>query len=1023
MKPGFALNFSPDGISLLHRGLDAWERVGDVALDDARLSERLGALRKTALGLEPQGLTTKLIIPNSQILYADIAAPGPDTASRRRQIRAALDGMTPYSVDELVFDWLPLDDGRVRVAVVARETLEEAEEFAADHRMAPVSFVAVPDADQFAGEAFFGATRLSSSLLPPGERVERDAEPVRLADGSPLGPLVVAAPAPVEEAATPEPEVGEPEASEDESPLEPTAVQGEAAEVGGGPVKQDAEDEDISEALRPGVAVADPGIVEPRIAEPESAAPESTEAEEPARKVVAEAKAAALVPEAEEAGAELEAGKRESVAKKSDGEGDAARPEPEIPAEVVAPEEVPEIAAAPIEEVVAEDAPRDSVEEFAPKPAFASRRAPVEAAAGMSAAPRLAAAPSRISLPGADTSRPAGQPALRADPGAPPRAKGARKGPVAAMPAPQPLRARVEITPRPPVEPTKPGLGLGAEALATPAEARTSSSRDTTEATEAEPTPPLAQPAASDPAAAGPGSGVFGSRTAAPVRGKPRNLGLILTVILLLFLGLVAVWASLFLGEPEPQSGSRPATEVTPPAAVQLGQGGEQDAAPPMPGPEELLLAEDAPFAAEPGEEIPADTFAGTVDLPQPGAADLSADTPTSVTAGPDSQAAIALQRPEVDAPAADPGVQRALPVLPSLNAIAVDAPPAAQIDPAPAEAVLAALAAAEAAAAAGETPSAPAELAVAEDPAQPTSSDVAAVEEEVFEVEVVEGRPAVVPPPSPFAEVEEAAVTPQLDVTDAVLEALAAELPEETPAEGSVNLIADPSLAGVRPRARPARPEAAATDPVAAEEQGAVDSATEEGEPAAPTLLAAAPRPLARPEALVAAAAPAEPEPVEEAAPADPASTLAVAASMRPAAKPSNFTAAVEQALSAALAAAPTPAPVAQQPARTAQPSPEVEEDNEPDIAASAVPNIPTRASVAAAATVTRGINLRQMNLISVAGTANNRRALVRMSNGRVVQVKVGDRLDGGQVAAIGERQLRYVKSGRTHVLDIPQG
>jgi hypothetical protein len=254
------------------------------------------------------------------------------------------------------------------------------------------------------------------------------------------------------------------------------------------------------------------------------------------------------------------------------------------------------------------------------------------------------------------------------------------------------------------------------------------------------------------------------------------------------------------------------------------------------------------------------------------------------------------------------------------------------------------------------------------------------------------------------------------------VLEALAAELPEETPAEGSVNLIADPSLAGVRPRARPAQPDEAATDPVAAEEQGAIDSATEEGDPAALTLLAAAPRPLARPEALATADAPAEPEQVEEAAPAaDPASALAVAASMRPAAKPSNFTAAVEQALSAALAAAPTPA--AQQPARTAQPAPEVEEDNEPDIAASAVPNIPTRASVAAAATVTRGINLRQMNLISVAGTANNRRALVRMSNGRVVQVKVGDRLDGGQVAAIGERQLRYVKSGRTHVLDIPQG
>ncbi|MCB1391274.1 MAG: hypothetical protein KDK12_19350, partial [Rhodobacteraceae bacterium] len=58
--------------------------------------------------------------------------------------------------------------------------------------------------------------------------------------------------------------------------------------------------------------------------------------------------------------------------------------------------------------------------------------------------------------------------------------------------------------------------------------------------------------------------------------------------------------------------------------------------------------------------------------------------------------------------------------------------------------------------------------------------------------------------------------------------------------------------------------------------------------------------------------------------------------------------------------------------------------------------------------------------NLIGVFGTPNDRRALVRLSTGRVVRVQVGDRLDGGQVAAIGENEVRYVKNGRNEVLRI---
>ncbi|MFN6978368.1 MAG: hypothetical protein ACK4OP_09610, partial [Gemmobacter sp.] len=78
---------------------------------------------------------------------------------------------------------------------------------------------------------------------------------------------------------------------------------------------------------------------------------------------------------------------------------------------------------------------------------------------------------------------------------------------------------------------------------------------------------------------------------------------------------------------------------------------------------------------------------------------------------------------------------------------------------------------------------------------------------------------------------------------------------------------------------------------------------------------------------------------------------------------------------------------------------------------------------SVARQATVTNAINLSRINLIGVYGAANNRHALVRMAGGGFQRVKVGDRLDGGQVSAIGANELRYVKGGRTITLGMPRG
>jgi type IV pilus biogenesis protein PilP len=93
------------------------------------------------------------------------------------------------------------------------------------------------------------------------------------------------------------------------------------------------------------------------------------------------------------------------------------------------------------------------------------------------------------------------------------------------------------------------------------------------------------------------------------------------------------------------------------------------------------------------------------------------------------------------------------------------------------------------------------------------------------------------------------------------------------------------------------------------------------------------------------------------------------------------------------------------------------------PAAAAPSAPSLPTRAEVAREATIDNALSLNRMNLIGVYGSDSDRRALIRMPSGRLVKVKVGDRIDGGNVAAIGDDSLRYTKGGRNITLEVPSG
>ena len=155
--------------------------------------------------------------------------------------------------------------------------------------------------------------------------------------------------------------------------------------------------------------------------------------------------------------------------------------------------------------------------------------------------------------------------------------------------------------------------------------------------------------------------------------------------------------------------------------------------------------------------------------------------------------------------------------------------------------------------------------------------------------------------------------------------------------------------------------------------------------------------------------------------------SVLAVETTLAPRARPvdidaiiANVQLAQRQAELAALEAPDTSDAV-----RSALADTDLEPEDEPTTNPRNSPRlaIPSDANVARRATIEDAIRLNRINLVGVYGLPSDRRALVRLPSGRYVKVKVGDKIDGGTVAAIGDNVLQYRKGGRTVQLELPKG
>lgn len=1021
MKPNFALLFTDDAVVLMHRAKRGWLEVGRTPFDAEDLAAAMAFMRSTALGLAPTGVTTKLVIPNSQIKYLTIAAPGPDAITREGQIAEALEGVTPYPVDDLAFDWSG-EGELVQVAVVARETLIEAESFAVEHRLNPISFVALPDPGTFGGEPIFGVSEHALAVLKPGEVVDADAEPIWVAGHEPQ-------PAP-----PPEP-VAEPVALAE--PVAEAEAEAKAVDILPPPadLPQDTPADDLP--LAEPAPVADPIAAveeEPFAASEVLAEPEPAEAvaltELPADplpvappEVVAEGISTVEEPieQASAVPADQAAPQGDLFAADQGAVADAPPtkqgglhltgvtvnlPPPEAPPVVIAVPPTP-VVTAPEVTVAEVAAPEVTVPPVEPAPVPAAPALDINTDPLAKATARIVADRAKSLQTGAPA-RPA-VPSPRPDP-APAAGLIARAktllGRKAKAPAPVPPAKPVAEKPAgPTVAPdatkTAPKAPAAPAPKPAPKKADAAAKADLLVAEK----PAIAAPVPDKPAADKPV--VDKPVDAKPVAAKPAT--------------------------------DRPASEKTlaeklaapavtpiPPAAAQPAKAQAQKAkAQPAKAP---VFAAPKPAKKRNMGLILTGALLLVLALAAAGSSfyvslgDSSSDTETAAADLPTAEDEIAADLPEEDfppadqaAPAADATTAATTTAQPDLAAPeAIDPAPAAELaaDPATADEIFLATADAP-----PRTPGA----AALQLPTEPVENSGAAL-----------ANAATAPPLPPTLIVAPPAPAPEPEAATATAPDLITPTPEGAKTPQGVTLFA-----GKPPIVPPPRPgsevatQPGTANPAAIPANAALAAIRPQPRPAdlAP---AAAPAPDAAPDAALATLAAMRPAPRPEglAQPTAPDATAAPQAgdpslallqpdgevaplglgprlSPRPPARPEDM----DQAIQDAVAAASQPDPA---------PTPEAEQEPETNDGG---PRTPTSANVAKEATVKNAIDLSDLNLIGIYGPDSNHYAMVRKPNGRYERVEVGDRLDGGKVRSITATEVRYEKRGKIVVLTMPRG
>ncbi|MDA0924104.1 MAG: hypothetical protein O3A97_05865 [Proteobacteria bacterium] len=1063
MTVNFALFLSPEGIALAHRQ-DAghWALIGEVPFAVADLAAQMAGLKAMVGARGDAEAQVLLVLPDDQILYTSFTAPTHDAGLVTDRIIAGLDGLTPYPVGDLVYDWRAVEQDRIKVAVVARETLDEAKEFATAHGFIAAGFAAMPPVERYPGMPVFGDANAAVDAATTDLRFGPDlwVAPEIISEKA----LATSPKVETSDAATAGADAVPPQAAESgdatgdttTKPLEPTAKT--AQDPAPKPPKKPKANIDKAATLS---SVAEPELeLEPEPTPSQESQPDVTYATTLAAAEIAPDR---RTPAPTSPEAEIVAPIADQLAPKPEPKTDsAAMPEPAPPApEAVMEADLPEQPSASAEPDPANDLPldRDMKAEAEPEdvgaladlldPMFdrmitpigdaavadddllsqAANRAasavatedptaqpngaddalsdqatdqataPTQPIFGFSAKRRPGAKPTKSTATelGTATSKLMAETRSRLGFGGPTAEASKQRHPDVPLapprrvePAPdrpgsafvaQLARVRDASKSRPKLQGEPPSIAPRAEAsAAAPSEVARKSTGAIGAGIKNLGAGKTGTPHNSGPDAAL-AAGLLARKSSQP-SGPSLRTGLVLTLALLILLIIIAVWSVLFL----PDS----------PMARLFGGGNTTQTA-------QSDIADPPPMTSVPAMPSPVADVATRPAVETISAPDALADAQAS------EEIALAPVAPPIaPAPAPSP-----VATLPGIDAD-LDLPP---LPPMP-DALLPTIAEAEALYASQQIWPRPPErpffspftltddIYIASIDPEVSAFDAVALSDPQIDLrEVLRRVPA---PPAFGARIDRDARGLVAPTAEGVL----------TP-EGAFVILGQPGVAAI-PRPREIAP-APLTPPASLNVQDAILSTIQPrprpinlDETRERQLLGglsrtelAAMRPTLRPVSAQENAARASlfPQAGETAtdattpvAPVTGGTARAVTTSRVPSARPADFATTVAAATSRPAAPATVSA-----------------------AAFAPAPAIPSNADVARAATSRNEIRLRDINLIGITGTSSNRSALVRLSSGRFVRVAVGDRLDGGRVAAIGTTSLQYVVNGRNITLEIP--
>ena len=159
---------SADGLVLYAATDGGWMRLGRSPIEGRQVVHQMEVLRRIArTHVEQEQLEAVLVVPEDQALWLQYHLDLPDGTEADQVaplIAERLEGQTPYALDELRYDCRlgAAQDGiyTVEVAVIALDTLREAESFARRHGFSPTGVIAYHQGASFPGTAWFGLAAL-----------------------------------------------------------------------------------------------------------------------------------------------------------------------------------------------------------------------------------------------------------------------------------------------------------------------------------------------------------------------------------------------------------------------------------------------------------------------------------------------------------------------------------------------------------------------------------------------------------------------------------------------------------------------------------------------------------------------------------------------------------------------------------------------------------------------------------------------------------------------------------------------